>query len=41
MTTVKLKIEPRVFNAYINNAVCLVLFLRAAITRKRQLKTSG
>lgn len=39
--TVKIKIEPRVFHSYTNNTVCLVLFLRATITRIRQLKTSG
>ena len=40
MTTVKLKIEPRVFNACISNTVCLALILRAAITGKA-VKTSG
>ena len=38
MTTVKLKIEPRVFYSYTNNTLYLVLFSRAAIIRKRQLK---
>lgn len=39
MTTVKLKIEPRVFNNI--SIVSLFNIFRAAITRKRQLKTLG